>query len=155
MSNTFALKKLRKNLSDLTKNGKQRLQMPMKNQIRECEWLWDAPLSCPEQALCIAVLQRAVLDLITPGVDCRDKADAFAWINGDLGSEYERDYVLSFSRIVECFTDMSAIEIRTKILNFIQGAQQSKDTANGFRFQRGYKQNSMPSMRMGERNKVD
>lgn len=114
----------------------KRMKMPMQDQKAECEWLWEATGSCPEQSLGIAVLQRAVLDLITPGVDVRDKDDAEKWISGSFGDQFESEYALSFSRIVQGFTDVSVNEFRTKILAFIDKARLSKESADGFRFQR-------------------
>lgn len=149
MHKPFSLPSLDKKLADITAGARERLQMPMKDQAKECEWLWEPTGSCPEQSLCIAVLQRAVLDLITPGVDQRDRDDALSWINNDQND------VLSFPRIVESFTEIPAKEIRQKILEFVRQAHESKDAANGFRFQRGYKQNALSPVRVGERHKDD
>lgn len=118
------------------KNTKKRIKMPMRYQTTQCEWLWEATASSPEQALGIAVIQRAVLDLITPGVDERDKDDAEKWLSGHKGEEFERNYAMSFSRIVEGFTEISVDEFRNKIFTFIQNAKLSKENADGFRFQR-------------------
>lgn len=120
----------------VSKGAKRRIAMPMRDQATECEWLWEASGSCPEQSLGIAVLQRAVLDLITPGVDVRDRDDAEKWISGQLGEQFEVEYALSFSRIVEGFTDISVDEFRTKILLFAEQARVCRESADGFRFQR-------------------
>jgi hypothetical protein len=112
-------------------NAKNRMGLPMKSQLKECEWLWEASNSCPEQSLGIAVLQRAVLDLITPGVREKDKVDAESWIQSE-----EHTYPLSFSRIVEGFSDISVSEFRTRLMAWVENARISKEAADGFRFQR-------------------
>ena len=116
--------------------SKARMSMRMANDVTQCEWLWEASGSCPEQSLGIAVLQRAVLDLITPGVKERDRDDAKRWISGNMGEQFEAEYALSFSRIVESFTDIPVDEFRDKILYFANQAKESKESADGFRFQR-------------------
>lgn len=122
-----------KKLSDA---ARKRLEMPMREQVRECEWLWEANNSSPEQALGIAVLQRAILDTITPGVSDKDRKSAIQWLGSELGEEFEKDYALSFTRIVQSFTEIDVEEFRLKIIQFITTAQVSEDSANGFRFQR-------------------
>jgi hypothetical protein len=114
-----------------SESSKKRLEMPMKSQLKECEWLWEVTGSCPEQSLGIAVLQRAVLDLITPGVKEKDRVDAEAWIQSE-----EHTYPLSFSRIVESFSDISTSEFRTRLMTWVDEAKVSKEAADGFRFQR-------------------
>jgi hypothetical protein len=136
MPKPFMLKRWRKNLSALKPSARERLLKPMKNQARECEWLWEATSSSPEQSLSIAVLQRAVLDIITPGVQERDRLDAEMWINGQLGQEFEESYAMSFSRIVQSFTDMPVEEFRAKLQAWVNIAKVSKENADGFRFQR-------------------
>jgi hypothetical protein len=84
----------------------------------------------------MAVLQRAVLDLITPGIHAKDRHNAIEWISGNFGEDYERDYALSFSRIVEGFTNIGVDEFRNKIFSFAETAQQKQEVADGFRFQR-------------------
>jgi hypothetical protein len=84
----------------------------------------------------MAVLQRAVLDIITPGIPERDKHSALEWITGNFGEQYEREYALSFSRIVEGFTNIGVEEFRTKIFAFAEQAQVKQEVADGFRFQR-------------------
>jgi hypothetical protein len=121
----------------LSEASKKRLGSNMRNQVKECEWLEQPSSSSPESALSMAVLQRAVLDLITPGIHARDKMSAFEWISGAFGDEYEREYALSFSRIVESFTDIGIEEFRSKILSFASQAHESQEVADGFRFQRG------------------
>ena len=109
----------------------KRISMGMKPQLTECEWLWEATGSCPEQSLGIAVLQRAVLDLITPGVQERDRLDAARWIDS-----HEDEHPLSFCRIVESFTDISTEEFRCKLLAWVEGARLPEGNADVFRFQR-------------------
>jgi hypothetical protein len=110
---------------------KKRMEMRMKPLLKECEWLWEATGSCPEQSLGIAVLQRAVLDLITPGIHERDKVDAESWIQSA-----ECSYPLSFSRVVESFTNIPVEEFREKLMAWVNCAKVCKETADGFRFQR-------------------
>ena len=114
----------------------RRLIAPMQKQVTQCEWFVPHSWSSPESALGIAVLQRAVLDLITPGIPKKDRANAMEWVLGGFGEEYERDYALSFSRIVENFTDIEVEEFRSKILSFASKANESQEVADGFRFQR-------------------
>jgi hypothetical protein len=116
--------------------AKKRLETPMRDQVTECEWLAEAQQSTPESALGIAVLQRAVLDLITPGVPHRNKKDALDWIRGRMGDQFEREYPLSFSRIVEHFSEFEVEEFRAKILKFADKAVTDIQTADEFRFQR-------------------
>lgn len=132
-------------MGSLVAKSKLRIKTPMKPQVRECDLMPEPTGNSPERALGVAVLQRAVLDLITPGVDVRYKADALAWIQAD-----DFEYCLSFGRIVESITDMNLSEVRSQLLNFVDKAQISKGEANGFRFQRGYKQLSLPPLRMGQ-----
>lgn len=136
MTKPFVFKKWRKSLESLKSSSRERLSQPMKNQAKECEWLWEATSSSPEQSLGIAVLQRAVLDIITPGVQDKDRIDAETWISGKLGEDFERNYAMSFSRIVEGFTNVSVGEFRDKLLAWIEEAKVSKEEADGFRFQR-------------------
>jgi hypothetical protein len=114
----------------------RRMLAPMQKQVTQCEWFEPHPGTSPESALGIAVLQRAVLDIITPGVPERDRHSAMEWISGNFGEEYERDYALSFSRIVEGFTNIGVEEFRTKIFSFAAKAQEKQEVADGFRFQR-------------------
>lgn len=114
----------------------RRLFAPMQKQVTQCEWFEPHSGSSPESALGIAVLQRAVLDLITPGIPKKDRANAFEWVVGGFGEDYERDYALSFSRIVEGFTNIDVEEFRSKVLSFASRAQQDQEVADGFRFQR-------------------
>ena len=53
-----------------------------------------------------------------------------------MGDNFEQEYALSFSRIVESFTDIPVEEFRSKILAFAGVAKTSKENADGFRFQR-------------------
>lgn len=114
----------------------RRLIAPMQKQVTQCEWFVPHSGSSPESALGIAVLQRAVMDLFTPGVPKKDRESAFEWVLGGFGEEYERDYALSFSRIVENFTDIEVEEFRSKVLSFASKANESQEVADGFRFQR-------------------
>ena len=114
----------------------RRMIAPMQRQVTQCEWFIPDSGSSPESALGIAVLQRAVMDLITPGVPKKDRENAFEWILGEFGEDYERGYALSFSRIVESFTDIEVEEFRSKILSFAAKANESQEVADGFRFQR-------------------
>lgn len=114
----------------------RRLIAPMQKQVTQCEWFVPHSGSSPESALGIAVLQRAVMDLITPGIPKKDRANAMEWVLGGFGEEFERDYALSFSRIVENFTDIEVEEFRSKILSFASKANEDQEVADGFRFQR-------------------
>jgi hypothetical protein len=114
----------------------RRLIAPMQKQITQCEWFEPQSVSSPEIALGVAVLQRAVLDLITPGIPKKDRVNAFEWVVGGFGEEHERDHPLSFSRIVESFTNIDVEEFRSRILSFASKAQQDQGAADGFRFQR-------------------
>lgn len=114
-----------------------RLKAALREQVRQCEWLEPPANSSPESALGLAVLQRAVLDLITPGVQKKDRDSAFEWICGNFGDEFERDYALSFSRIVESFSDLPVNEFREKVLTFAESAKVTENLADAFRFQRG------------------
>lgn len=114
----------------------RRLIAPMQKQVTQCEWFVPHSGSSPESALGIAVLQRAVLDLITPGIPKKDRASALEWVGGAFGEEYERDYALSFSRIVESFTNIDVDEFRSKVILFASKAQENQEIADGFRFQR-------------------
>jgi hypothetical protein len=106
----------------------------MKAVKRETDWLYEAPTSSPELSLGVAILQRAVLDLVTPGVSERDRKEAFMWINGDYGVEFEESYSMSFSRIVQSFSNIEVEEFRSKILSFVDNANQ--ESTDIFRFQR-------------------
>ena len=135
MANPFVLYDMKKG----TKSSKpsKRMRAPMHIQRTQCEWMELPSRSSPESALAMAVLQRAVMDLITPGVDPRDKDSALQWINGSYGFEHEQQYPYSFSRIVESFTGYEPEEFREKILNFSEFAKTKEAIADGFRFQRG------------------
>jgi|694.fasta_scaffold01277_6 hypothetical protein len=133
MKKPFVLYKMKKNASVARS---RRLIAPMQKQVTQCEWFEPHSGSCPESALGMAVLQRAVLDLITPGIHAKDRHNAIEWISGNFGEDYERDYALSFSRIVEGFTNIGVDEFRNKIFSFAETAQQKQEVADGFRFQR-------------------
>ncbi len=115
----------------------KRMRASMQVQRTQCEWLEAPRQSSPESALAMAVLQRAVMDLITPGVSEKDRNNAFGWIVGAWGEEHEKDYPLSFSRIVESYTELEVGEFREKILAFSEQAKNEEVLADGFRFQRG------------------
>lgn len=132
MAKSFKLTTWRK--STASEGSKKRLAMPMKSFGREVDWMYEASLSSPELSLGVAILQRAVLDLITPGVCERDKKDAFMWLNGDYGLDFEASYSMSFTRIVESFADISVEEFRTRILSFVESANER--ATDVFRFQR-------------------
>lgn len=104
---------------------------------RELEWFVAPSGASPESNLGLAVLQRAILDLITPGTPKQFKRSALDWIWGRSGSEFEMGYALSFSRITEQVTDMSPCEFRKRILSFAKEAEKSTERADAFRFQRG------------------
>lgn len=133
MKRPFVLYKMSKNIG-ATKS--KRLVAPMQRQVTQCEWFVPNSGGSPESALGIAVLQRAVMDLITPGIPKKDRDSALDWVEGVFGEDYERDYALSFSRIVENFTDIAVEEFRSKILSFASKANESREVADGFRFQR-------------------
>lgn len=115
----------------------KRMRASMQVQKTQCEWLEPPSQSSPESALAMAVLQRAVMDLITPGVNQKDRENALDWINGELGDDYEMGYPYSFSRIIESFTEFEVSEFREKILAFSDRAKNEEVLADGFRFQRG------------------
>jgi hypothetical protein len=109
----------------------------MRDQVTMCDWLYEASLNTPERTLGVAVLQRAVLDLITPGVRPKDRDGALTWIKGEHGEDFESDYALSFTRVVESFSDIPVDDFRNKILQFAETAKVQEAMADGFRFQRG------------------
>lgn len=111
--------------------------VPLRRQIREYEW-FVAPIgTTPESTLGMAVLQRAILDIITPGTPKRFRKSAIDWLYGRGGAEFEAEYALSFSRIAEGITTMEPAEFRRKILAFAKEATRSDERADAFRFQRG------------------
>lgn len=121
----------------LSAASRRRLQMPMQEQVRQCEWLWEPSSSSPEQSLGVAVLQRAVLDLITPGVPQKDRESARHWLCGEWGDDFENNYAMSFSRVVQSFSNIDVMEFRSQVLEFVKQAQISPEIADVFRFQRG------------------
>lgn len=109
----------------------------MRRHIREYEW-FVAPIgTSPESTLGMAVLQRAILDIITPGTPKRFRKSAIDWLYGRSGPEFEAEYALSFSRVVEGITSMEPSEFRRKIMVFAKEAARSEERADAFRFQRG------------------
>jgi hypothetical protein len=128
----FEMKKKR-----MSRGAHKRLAMPMRDNVRQCEWLVEPSSISPEATLGVAVLQRAILDIITPGVKDKDRRNAIDWVVGVWGEEHERDYPMSFSRIVESFTPMEVSEFREKVLQFAQMAKEKQELADVFRFQRG------------------
>ncbi|NBT57702.1 hypothetical protein EBT16_02845 [bacterium] len=135
MSKPFVLFDLKKKSTSVA--SKKRMGMRIRNQAKQCEWLEQPCMSTPESALSMAVLQRAVLDIITPGVPTHCRDEAINWVKGEFGEQYEREYPLSFTRIVESFSGLEVQEFRNKILSFSVNAQEHKKPANMFRFQRG------------------
>lgn len=119
----------------LSSRPQQRPQQ--RGEARECEW-FNAPSDLsPETALRMAVLQRAVLDIITPGTPPSHRQSAIDWVSGGFGEAHERDWEMSFTRIVENITDMDVDEFRCKIFRFAEEALSSQSRADTFRFQRG------------------
>lgn len=135
MKKPFVLFPIKKQ-GKLSRAARKRLESSMQYQVKEFEWLPEASSSSPEQVLGVAVLQRAVLDLITPGVQDRDREDAMKWVKGEFGEQFEESYPLSFSNISQSFTKMTVQEFRSKVLAFVETANRSEENANGFRFQR-------------------
>lgn len=133
MKKPFVLYKMKKGTAAARVS---RMIAPMQQQVTQCEWFVPHSGRCPETALGVAVLQRAVLDLITPGISKKDKVNALEWIAGSFGEEFERDYAMSFSRIVENLTDIEVEEFRAKILSFASKAYEDQEAADAFRFQR-------------------
>jgi hypothetical protein len=117
----------------------KRLRAPMHDQKTQCEWYEAAPQKSPELCLGIAVLQRAIMDLITVGVDPRDRENALMYICGGWGEEHEKDYAYSFTNIIMAISDISIQEFRKKILHFLERAKCDELIADHFRFQRGFK----------------
>lgn len=109
----------------------------LRRHVREYEWFVAPQNSSPEYSLGLAVLQRAILDLVTPGTPTRYRKSALDWLNGIGGPELEAGYALSFSRISENLTTMSPKEFRRKILLFAKEAAACDKRADAFRFQRG------------------
>lgn len=107
--------------------------------VTEYTWFEAPSNSSPEVQLAAAVLQRAIMDLMTNGVSNRDKTTAIEWLTGSFGSEFEVEYEFSFTRIVELISNLSADEMRERILKFIKDAETEKSLADNFRFQRGKK----------------
>lgn len=133
MKKPFALFPINKPKSSTSK----RMRASMYRQRTECEWYQPSTQVSPEAALGLAVLQRAVMDLITPGVIQKDRQSAYEWIVGAWGDEHEKEYPYSFSRIVESFSNIGIEEFREKILKFSEDAREQEALADGFRFQRG------------------
>lgn len=109
---------------------------PKRGDAREYNWFCEPSATTPESSLCMAVLHRAILDLITPGTPEKYRKSAANWLNGAFGDEFEADYALSFSRIIETLTPMSASEFRQTIFRFADSASASTEAADPFRFQR-------------------
>jgi len=110
-----------------------------RSEAREYDW-FVAPIgTSPESTLAMAVLQRAILDLITPGTPPRFRKSALEWLkeSDDAPQNEEEEAGLSFSKIAEAITDMSPGEFRKKILCFVRDAGKARGRADAFRFQRG------------------
>lgn len=106
-------------------------------EAKEYDW-FVAPIgTSPESTLAMAVLQRAILDLITPGTPTRFKKSALEWLRQGDDMTAGEDGSLSFVKITEAITDMSPVEFRKKILGFVRHAEKSRGRADAFRFQRG------------------
>lgn len=112
-----------------------------RSEAKEYDWFVAPICTSPESTLAMAVLQRAILDLITPGTPPRFRKSALDWLkesddvpqNENQGQEDS----LTFERIAEAITDMSPGEFRKKILCFVRDAGKARGRADAFRFQRG------------------
>lgn len=118
---------------------KARKASSSRRDVTEYNWFETPSNSTPEVQLAAAVLQRAIMDLMTNGISTRDKTTATEWLTGSFGNEFEVEYEFSFTRIVELISNLSAEEMREKILKFIKDAETEKSLADNFRFQRGKK----------------
>lgn len=109
---------------------------PKRSDAREYDWFCEASATSPESTLCMAVLHRAILDLITPGTPDKYRRSAAEWLSGGFGKNFEDHYALSFTRIIETLTPMSAEEFRQTIFSFAAVATEQQSKADPFRFQR-------------------
>lgn len=122
-----------KKRNDRTKNDGS---LSCRRDAVEYDWFNTPSDSTPEIQLAVAILQRAIMDLLTAGVDEEDKLTAMNWISGNFGLEYEAEYEFSFTRIVELISGLSADEFRTRVFKFLEEATHEKSLADNFRFQR-------------------
>ena len=109
---------------------------PKRSDAREYDWFCEPSATSPESTLCMAVLHRAILDLITPGTPDKYRRSAADWLSGKFGKNFEDHYALSFTRIIETLTPMSAEEFRQTIFSFAAVATEEQSKADPFRFQR-------------------
>lgn len=107
-----------------------------RGEAREYDWFVEPSANSPESTLAMAVLHRAILDLITPGTPLKYRRSAADWVAGYYGRHYEKTYPLSFSRIAEHLTPMKVEEFRELIFTFAKEAQDNDEQADPFRFQR-------------------
>jgi len=112
---------------------------PTRSEAREYDWFVAPVGTSPESTLAMAVLQRAILDLITPGTPPRFRKSALEWLkeSDEVPQNGEEESSLSFCKIAEAITDMSPGEFRKKILCFVRDAAKTRGRADAFRFQRG------------------
>lgn len=118
---------------------KKNLALLRRREASEYDWFKPSAQCTPEKQLAVAVMQRAILDLLTKGISSSDKQNAYDWICGEFGRDFEENYEFSFSRIVGMFSEMNPDEFRHKVLCFIEEAHGQKTLADNFRFQRGKK----------------
>lgn len=121
---------------DNAKNGLHAHVSHYRGEAREYDWFVEPSANCPESTLAMAVLHRAILDLITPGTPMKYRRSAADWVAGHYGRHYEKTYALSFSRIAENLTPLSVEEFRRLIFTFAEEAQSNAKQADPFRFQR-------------------
>lgn len=98
----------------------------------ELNWLGTPCTTSPETALAAAVLQRAILDVITPGISDKERANALQW----LKSAESTTEFMTFNDIVENISDVDIEEFRAQVLKFIDEVTARPEAAHFFRFQR-------------------
>jgi len=125
-----------KDRKDEAKVGLHTHESHYRGEAREYDWFVEPSANSPESTLAMAVLHRAILDLITPGTPTKYRRSAADWISGTYGKKYEREYALSFTRISEHLTPMGVEEFRALIMSFAEEAQENNKRADPFRFQR-------------------
>jgi len=81
------------------------------------------PSALPEGRLAIAILQRAVLDLITPGTPSHHVRSALAWLMRPRKGG-EEGYVFSFEAVAELLVD-DPENLRARIRRFVSEARRS------------------------------
>lgn len=121
---------------DKAKVGLHTHESHYRGEAREYDWFVEPSANSPESTLAMAVLHRAILDLITPGTPMKYRRSAADWVAGTYGRKYEREYALSFTRISEHLTPMGVEEFRRLIFTFAEEAQENDKRADPFRFQR-------------------